>query len=206
MSESVDKLVGDIALKLKEELKDLPEEFYSSFKYTTTCRTYSHPVTLGLLAKVLWSLPDTGYVGIDVRLNKQNEAKFQPDLVIFDGSLERELLYVDYESPNSCDQRIPAKDVGAYYNWRVATAASAPYLLVTTLPASPVDSWELRYAGNGERNNPFRGRLAELRANPYKFWYSYYATEVPPAHRENVYFINIEGRAVRPVDWANFGV
>jgi hypothetical protein len=198
-------LVSKIVSELQRAVRDLPDSFYCTFDYTTTCKTYTHPVTLGLLTKVLWSFKETGFVGVDVRLNTSKKVKFQPDLVVFDRSLTNQLLYADYESPNSCDTRIPRKDIAAYQRWRSASEFKAPYLLVTTLPSGPAE-WELRYASKGRDNSRFKNQIALLRENPFKFWYEHYAAEIPRKDLENVHFINIDGKRVRAVDWKQFGI
>src|SRR5262249_38710257 len=144
-------LADQLAVRLEEEIRDLPDGFLDSFTFTTTGKNLTHPVLLGILVRVVGELPGVRFVGIDVRLNEGRGVKFQPDVVGFDGGL-RPVIFLDYESPNSSDARIPTKDVDAYAAWRRVSGSSAPYLIVTTLPEQASPSWELRYTSRGYYN------------------------------------------------------
>src|SRR5260221_3943055 len=102
----MEKYVDQIISKLQEEIAKLPEGFYDTFDYTTTGTNYTHPITLGILSKILSDIEDARYVAIDFRLNEKR-IKFQPDLVVLSHIKPLEqlkpLLFLDYESPNSSD-------------------------------------------------------------------------------------------------------
>lgn len=87
---------------LATEIAALPEDFFSTFRYTTTGNNLTHPVTLGAIVHVARRLPGVVHLGIDVRFNLGDGTKFQPDVVGFDEELGP-CLIVDYESPNSSD-------------------------------------------------------------------------------------------------------
>lgn len=189
-------VADEIASRLEAALAHMPAGFHDSFAYTQTGRNLTHPVTLGLLARLLWEMPRIAHVAIDCRLNLGRGIKFQPDLVGL-GSNEDMVLFLDYESPNSSDARIPIKDVDAYLTWSRACESSAPYIVVTTLPDCESESWELRYATKADHwNAAFRGRRDEVRKNPCAFWYAYYKAELAKRDVRNVALININGRTV----------
>ena len=111
------------------------------------------------------------------------------------------MAFIDYESPNSSDSRLPEKDVDAYVAWRrKSRSLSVPYVIVTTLPNRRTEDWELRYASPGYYNHAFQGRESEIRQNPYCFWYDgYYLKEFSNRDMKNIVLINIDGKVVKRV-------
>src|SRR5262245_44783777 len=118
----MEELADQIASKLQDKIAELPEGFYDTFEYTKTGTNYVHPITWGILSRALSDINGVKYVAIDFRLNLRSDEgrfKFQPDLVALSKvvSSKREpleyKLFLDYESPNSSDMRIPKKDVAA---------------------------------------------------------------------------------------------
>jgi hypothetical protein len=188
-----------IASVLEKEIGRLPNRFFDSFDYTSTGRNFTHPLTWGLLTRILWQIEGVGFVAIDFRLNK-GQTKFQPDLTAL-SSIDpfKPLLFVDYESPNSCDTRIPYKDVSAYIEWSHAYGARVPYVIITTLPNAPASDWQLRYASKGTDNARYKSRKDEIVNNPFKFWYADYKAALKGQGLDKVYFINIDGRQVEVV-------
>ncbi len=196
-------LSDQIVSALEKEISQLPNRFYDSFDYTTTGQNYTHPVTLGLLAKILWQIPKVCYVAIDFRLNDSG-AKFQPDLVALAQIKPLEpILFLDYESPNSCDSRIPVKDVGAYEEWCAVYKKRIPYFIVTTLPNKVVSDWELRYTAKSGYNWDYHGKREDVRKNPFTFWYSEYRRLLKNV--SDIYFINIDGKHVEHVSFRSGG-
>ncbi|MFC1508629.1 hypothetical protein ACFL60_02965 [Candidatus Omnitrophota bacterium] len=185
-----------LAQILETEIKDFPEGFFDSFLYTQTGNNLTHPQTLGIISRCLWNFPEITNVGIDVRLKSDTGAKFQPDIVGFD-STNKEVVFIDYESPNSSDARIPIKDFDAYLLWRQKTNSDAPYIIITTLPNHDASDWELRYTSKGRTNEKFRGKKSEIQKNPYRFWYNYYNLEIKKRKVKNIALINIEDKHVR---------
>jgi len=194
--------VGDeIAWRLEAALADMPPGFHDSFAFTQTGRNLTHPVTWGLLARVLWEMPRISRVAIDCRLNLGGGTKFQPDLAGLAGLDARDemVLFVDYESPNSSDARVPVKDVDTYLAWSRACGSKAPYIVVTTLPNCRVDGWELRYATSTDHwNVAFRGRRDEVRRNPCSFWYAFYHAEFAKREMRNVALIQHQWQECSP--------
>src|SRR5260221_2306860 len=185
----MENLVDQIISKLQDEIANLPDGFYDTIEYIKTGRNYVHPITWGILSKILSSIEGVKYVAVDFRLNLRSQdkrIKFQPDLIALSqiepfeqlkhilqiethGQLEP-MLFLDYESQNSSDKRIPRKDVAAYEGWSQANQSRVPYFIVTTLPDKPVKEWVLWARPNSE----FHGRRDELCKNPFRFWYEYY--------------------------------
>ncbi len=190
-------LVDEIVSELQVEIAQLPNRFYDSFEYTTTGNNYTHPVTLGLIAKILWQVSGVRYVAVDIRLN-DNGAKFQPDLTAL-ANIEKiePLVFLDYESPNSSDGRIPTKDISAYKEWSKACNKKTPYLIVTTLPDKTVADWELRYTAKEQYNCDYKGRREDICKNPFAFWYSEYRRLIKDVN--GIYFINIDGKTAKQV-------
>lgn len=187
-----DRRLGDwLSAKLTPELARMPDGFFDSFAFTQTGRNYTHPLMLGLLARTLWTLDGVANVGVDVRFNLGQGTKFQPDLAAFDAELQS-IVCVDYESPSSSDARIPEKDVDSYVRWRKSLNRPAPlYVILTTLPDGPAPGWELRYTAAGQYNEAFRGREAEVRANPLRFWRTYYERALAGRDLAGVVILNV---------------
>lgn len=186
---------------LSKEINTLPEEFYSTFLYTTTGNNLSHPITLGAISRVVQKLPEVVYVGIDLRLNNGKGVKFQPDVVGFSADF-RPILIVDYESPNSSDARSPTKDWKPYTEWRGEYVnAPVPYFVITTLPKGNCQSWELRHTSKGKYNEKFRGQRENIRSNPFNFWYDYYKTVSVDYDLQNIKMVNIDGGQVEIIDF-----
>ena len=179
------------ALQLMSE--QLPDGFYGTFAFTQTGNNLTHPVTLGTISRVLGDIPNVFRVAFDLRLNRGKKVKFQPDLTALDGELEP-LAFVDYESPNSSDSRLPAKDVDAYVRWRGSTGLTTPYVIVTTLPNQAAPDWELRYTAPGYYNHDFQGKEGLIRQNPYRFWYEFLFQEFSKRDMKNIACVNIDGR------------
>lgn len=186
-------MIDALARGLEREIKTVPDDFYSTFRFTQTGRNLTHPKTLAFLAKVLWQLQGVESVGIDVRINERNGLKLQPDLVAF-GKGDKYLLMVDYESPNSSDARVPVKDVEPFLGWAAKQPEPPTYVIITTLPDAPAPAWELRYTNGYNRN--YRGRTAEVRANPCAFWYGEYRQALRSKDLHSVAFLNIDRRSV----------
>ena len=191
-------LADMIAGRLELKIADLPEGFYGSFRFTQTGNNLTHPVTLGLISRIFREAPGVIHAAFDLRLNCGNKVKFQPDLAGLDADFHP-LAFVDYESPNSSDSRLPEKDVGSYVKWRGVTKLSIPYVIVTTLPTQAAQDWELRYASPGYYNHAFQGKEGEIRQNPYVFWYRHYRNEFAKYDMTNIALVNIDGRTVRRV-------
>lgn len=197
----VSRLVAD----LSKAIAKLPADFYDSFDYTTTGKNLTHPLTLGILTKILGALDHVTHVGVDVRFNAGKDVKFQPDLVAYEG-LTNPTLFVDYESPNSSDARVPEKDVEPYSKWLKAPRKEpgAPvtepeYVIVTTLPTRPSPRWQVRYTSRGGYNHEFRNQRKQIRDGPFDFWYRYYRKRLRGEHLRHLRFINIDGKQVRHV-------
>lgn len=189
-------VADEIARQLEHGIESLPEGFYRSFEFTQTGNNLTHPITLGLLSRIVWGLPNVRTVGIDARLNAGAGCKFQPDIVGF-GEGGKPVLFIDYESPNSSDARVPVKDVEAYARWREHDAAAAPYIIVTTLPDCTANDWELRWTANDKWNADYRGRGAEVCVNPCRFWYQVYYDALDAQKVADLVLLNINGTSVR---------
>ena len=188
-----------IVSALEKEIERLPNGFYDSFDYTSTGQNFTHPLTWGLLTRILWQIEGVSFVAIDFRLN-EDQTKFQPDLTALSSIKPfKPLLFVDYESPNSCDTRIPHKDVSAYVEWSIVYGSRVPYVIITTLPNGPTSDWQLRYASKGKDNAKYKGRKDEIAGNPFKFWYADYKAALKGQDLDKVYFINIDAKRVEVV-------
>jgi hypothetical protein len=182
------KLANKLISFLKRSITGLPEGFYDSFKYTSTGRNLTHPITLGLLTKFVWEHIDgVVHVGIDHHLNAGRGIKFQPDLVAYaDISAPTYLLFLDYESPNSSDGRVIYKDVEPFLAWSQETQCAAPYIIMTSLPDKPVNYWRL-----WERADEYE----KCKQSPYRFWYDHYS--FGSRKMGNIAVINLDGKRVK---------
>jgi hypothetical protein len=132
------EFADNIANALQLSISELPDGFYGSFRFTRTGSNFTHPITLALLTRVLWDTPEIKQVGIDLRLNLGNSVKFQSDLVGLDAD-RQPIAFIDYESPNSSDFRLPEKDLDAYLAWGRKSGQSVPYVIITTLPSQATE-------------------------------------------------------------------
>jgi hypothetical protein len=139
-------------------------------------------------------LPGIARVGVDVRLNNAG-VKFQPDLIGYSAQ-GQPVLFLDYESPNSSDARIPKKDVDPYLKWRRNCNSTVPYIIVTTLPEYASPSWELRYTSVGKYNHGFSDRRELIRKNPFQFWYDFYSIEFRKRDMAGISLVNINKKQV----------
>jgi hypothetical protein len=194
---SQQKLVNQVVSQLRKEIRSLPEGFYDTFDYTTTGQCYTHPITLALLCKILTRLEGVQLVAIDLHL-KNESGKCQPDVVGLSRLTPRPepVVFVDYESPDSCDLRITWKDVGQYNRWSKGHGKRVPYLIITTLPNRKAD-WRLPYTAKGYVNRQFRKKKATIFRNPCRFWYGQFWKELKSENLSGIYFINIDGRHVK---------
>jgi hypothetical protein len=190
----MNEYVNDVELRLEKEIQKVPMGFYDTFGFTRTGNDLTHPITLGYLSRILWQTHEVVKVGIDVRLNEK-DYKMQPDLIAYDDT-DRPLMILDYESPNSSDARIPAKDVKIFE----ATKLTCPYIIITTLPNAYAPDWELRYTSKGYYNENHKGKLEDVRKNPKAYWYAEYKKEIPKLS-PNIHFLNINAKRVESIQW-----
>jgi hypothetical protein len=190
----IPELINRFIEIFSNEINKVPDDFYNTFQYTKTGKNLTHPRTLGYITKVLWSWENVSNLCIDLRVNvkkvdkkgKVQKAKFQPDISVFDGD-NHPLLFLDYESPNSSDDRIPSKDIIPY----LQQGKSTPYIVITTLPDSESPMWSVKWAATKHKR-----KLKEIRKNPAEYWYKFYKHELNNYvdNINNIYFINIDGK------------
>jgi len=199
--------IKDLACRLAEFLQagitPLPDDFFNSFKYTSTGKALTHPLVFGLLARFAWGIEGVTYVGLDVALNEGKGLKFKPDVIGYtggfpDGGSLQPMFFVDYESPNSSDYRVISKDVDGYIVWRDYTRSTAPYVIITTLPQE-TSWWECRWVSKGYYNQDFRDRRKEWAASPRQFWHSVYGTAFASRMMSNIAVLNIDGKCVSQI-------
>ena len=193
------QLCTEIINELRSEISSFPEGFYDTFSFTVTGKNCTHPRTVGVLCKILWELKTISAVYVDRRFNAGKGKKFQPDLTGFD-SCGNSIIFVDYESPNSSDSRVPNKDVASYKSWIETQENRAPYIIITTLPDGNAPDWQLRYTTEGYLNDHFRGKKSEMIKNPFRFWYSYYRKCLKDIDIYNIFFANINGKDVNLIE------
>jgi len=188
------ELCRKIVEELQKKIKSFPEDFYGTFDFTNTGNNLTHPRTIGIICKILWSISTISEVYVDMRFNN-GEIKFQPDLTGIDND-GNPLIFVDYESPNSSDARIPVKDIDSYKNWIAVQKTKAPYLIITTLPDRESMDWQTRYTSENGCNYNVREKKSEIQKNPFRFWYSYYREYMKDVNDCNIFFANISGKVV----------
>lgn len=159
---------------------NVPPLFFNSWEHCSSTRrdVFCHSVFLSILNDAIQALPNVSQTAVDVRLTSRSPddgriVKWQPDIVAL--SREREgycpVLYADFESPNSSDLRILAKDIEGYHRWLDNGGTQVPYILVVVLPDQTGGYWPLRYTGKTQYNSVVNGRNNELKElGPKKFW------------------------------------
>lgn len=198
---NINKLIPSLINGFNSRIEQLPFGFYTTWGYTETGNNFTHPVTLGFLIseleKVLNCYPAL-IAGVDTRFN--SGVKFQPDLSMLDPDLSP-WLFVDYESPNSSDARVPVKDVDAYNAFSTSTNSRIPYIIITTLPDQPSPYWKLRYYSKGNYNDGFKEHRSEILENPFRFWSRYYQAEMLKRDISNIHFLNISEKGLHSVSF-----
>jgi hypothetical protein len=187
------ELCRKIVDELQKQIKSFPEGFYDTFDFTDTGNNLTHPCTIGILCKILWDIKTIAAVYVDMRFNDKGK-KFQPDITAFDKN-NKPIIFLDYESPNSSDARVPDKDIKSYTNWR---ESRAPYLIITTLPDRKALNWKVRWTARGQWDYLFRDdkSKSKIKKNPFRFWYSYYRKHMKDKDTHNIFFANINGKSV----------
>ena len=194
---NTEKYADKLSKLLQAKITDFPKGFYDTFKYTQTGNNLTHPITWGILAESLLKIHRIERIGIDVRLNLGDNLKFQPDLIGYDSEF-KVVVFVDYESPNSSDARIPTKDIDSYTLWSRRSNEIAPYIIITTLPDNLSPDWELRYTSKNKYNEAFHGMKKRIQKNPCQFWYPHYFKEIGKRKIRDgsIAMININGKKV----------
>ncbi len=190
------ELCREIIEELQKQTKSFPKDFYDTFEYTVTGKNLTHPLTLGFLCKIVWGVRNVSKVYLDGKFNSDGH-KFQPDIAVFDKD-DNPIIFLDYESPNSSDARVPDKDVKSYVNWMRTRGNRALYLIITTLPGRKALDWKVRWTARGQWNYLFRDgkSKSKIKNNPFCFWYSYYRKHMKDKDTRNIFFANINGKSV----------
>ena len=189
--------VDEIRKRLNAAIQGLPPGFYNTFDYVATGNNRCHSSTLGLLAPIIAGLEGVASIGIDVPL-KRGAAKMKPDVVGYDAE-GREIVYVDFESPNSSDARVKIKDIDPYVAYRVSEAPPVPYVIITSLPDCASPEWQLRWTSGQQYNHQFRGMGEKLRKNPFQFWRTRWRTMLSDIDMSGITLLNIDRKSVEPV-------
>lgn len=201
ISELTNIIINNFAASLKSA--NVPPLFFNSWEHCSSERTdvFCHSVFLSILNDAIQALPNVSQTAVDVRLTSRSPddgriVKWQPDIVALarDGEDYCPILYADFESPNSSDLRILAKDIEGYHRWLDNGGTRAPYILVVVLPDRTEEYWPLKYTGKNKYNAVVRGRANELeKFGPKKFWLDQFREELRknPIDLSNIAIINI---------------
>lgn len=198
------RFIRTLRPRLEEAIRSLPEGFFDTFNFVTTGINLCHPIAVGLIAKVVGEMSGVAYVGIDVRLNNGKGQKFQPDVVAYadpEGVRQnRPVVFVDFESPNSSDGRVPNYHLPQYLDWVRGRDPKTPYVVITSLPDGRASGWELRYTAKGLCNAEHKGKLDEICENPFRYWTRVWRQALGMrSDISDVYFLNIDRRKVIPL-------
>jgi hypothetical protein len=193
-----ESLVELLRQRLKDAIRELPPRFYNSFDFIKGKTNLCHPISVGLIAKILGELEGIRYVGFDLRLNDGKGHKFQPDLV---GYLDMEgtpVMFVDFESPNSSDTRIPRYHLQQYLQWVRRSKTKPPYVIVTCLPDASAPNWKQLYKSGRWHSWHKVKDLEELRANPFRYWMKVWGEDLRKRQVDlsQIFFLNIDDRKV----------
>jgi hypothetical protein len=109
------------------------------------------------------------------------------------------MIFVDYESPNSSDERVIEKDIKPYLRWPEMTGSKTPYLVVTTLPAVASPDWQVLYTSYVGYGAAAKGQKKAVQSNPLKFWTSIWRNSPQGRNLDGAVILNINCRSVSPV-------
>lgn len=182
---------GDFIKTVNDEIKyaDFPDGFFNSWKYCNNTKNnqFCHPFMMGVLSKSLYKVDHIKYVGIDSRLqfsnnNSHEKGKWQPDLVGFSavplGKQSYPKIIIDFESPNSSDMRVVARNLISYKNYCNISNSEVPYIIIVCLPTQASLGWSIKYTKTGY--NKLTGKdhktlVRELKCNgPLNLWTGYW--------------------------------
>lgn len=110
------------------------------------------------------------------------------------------ILVVEYESLNSSDNRVLEKDLDWYSIWAPLQGQRVPLLVITTLPDSEFQSYQLRWTSPGQYNFGHKGEDTYIRRNPFQYWYGHYWERMLDSDKElPVTFSNFSSKQLRIV-------
>lgn len=195
-----EKLIGEIINGMSKEIQKVPDGFYDTYDFVGGDNGINHPWTWARLISVIDKI--NGVTSL-----VQNSKRFKPDIIVTnEGFKASPILYVDYESPNSCDRRIIKKDVKAYFKNKIP---NIPYLVITSLPNKKSPEWKLEYttydnAANGHLSGKSKEEKKqikeEIRENPFQYWYNDWKNELKDCKDKmnNIfYFANIASNEIK---------
>jgi hypothetical protein len=188
--------------RLQTAIKDLPKGFFNSFDFIRGRKNLCHPIGVGLIARVLGELDGISYVGFDVRLNDGKGHKFQPDLVGYIDVEGTPVMFVDFESPNSSDTRIPRYHIQQYLQWVKHFETRPPYVIVTCLPDTSAPKWKQLYK-SGRLHSYHRVKdIEKLRASPFRYWVKVWGEDLRKSGESlsGISFLNIDDHRVISFD------
>lgn len=197
-------LINDFEKRLAKVVETVDDGFYDTFEFTQTGNNFTHPWTWARLFDIFYEID-----GVTALVNDQR--RFKPDVVVCkngkNGFNFSPSLYIDYESPNSCDARIVKKDVEKY----ILFGNPIPYIIITTLPKKESPDWKLLWTGKDGANKHLHGlnrneknqERDKIRKNPFDYWFSFYREKLSSCRKkhkdwidqlDNIYFININSK------------
>jgi hypothetical protein len=184
------------------QLMGVPHGFYDTFDYTKSEKNLTHPLTMGYIINSLRTIGGYVNIGIDIRLKSRGD-KFQPDIVCYrkneinDSGIE---LVIDYESPNSSDERIEKKDICNFLKYSKRLDARCRYIIITTLPNRRSPRWQLRYTSFEKYNSKHKGKINRVRNNPFKYWHKHFEKMMKASGwPKNILMMNIDGKHIKVV-------
>ncbi len=147
-----------------------------------TALNETHSLVLTLLIEAALSCRGRDYdvVALEHSLKARDKRLFRPDVTLWRmGSAKHNLVGVlEYESPNSGDERIWTKDIENFHNFVRAPEnpqnAPSDWIIMTTLPDHEVAKSEWKNWDYPNKSDP---EFREMILNPSRFWYRQYKAE-----------------------------
>jgi hypothetical protein len=165
---------------------------------------HCHGLVINSIKEAARKVP--GVTPSEYELELGKEPRWRPDVRLL--SAEGQLLgVVEYESLNSSDDRVISKDVYGYEGWVASLENPIPLLIITTLPDASAPDYRLlwtgcnRTEGYSNHNVDHGNQVAEIRGNPFRYWYAYYRRWLE--HRIKslpIFFANFSGNELRLLD------
>jgi len=176
------------------------DEYWSTFKYTSTGNNHCHALTWGLISRALSKIKETKELYIDIHL-KAGKVTLRPDVYAVSNNGSR--LAIDFESPNSSDARVVEKDIVQFLSFLAEGGEIDKYIVVTSLPEKN-SNWELRYTSAGGYNEGHSVHKKKIRKNPKKYWFNFYkkalaAHKVSKLSLKRIIFLNMNGKKLEYV-------
>lgn len=202
MVQKVNNIENIFLYELKKELEKLSKQgklnktYFNSFYHTNKKPGNCHEIVMDAIKKII--SPVIYFEDEKICCENRN---WRPDFIFFDGMTISKI--VDFESPNSSDDRVINKDFEQYKTFIQNCGLEIPYIVITTLPDPEKDGlikWKLRREKEIQLYTDENKK--KIKNNPKKFWNIFYKDwleNAPPNIVRNIWWFNLRPTAIEEI-------